>query len=102
MMKYRRMAGVAGFMSVFFFLPSLAVKLWNWLVYAPWHRKSWLVYLLIGLLVIAWVRHRAGNWKLRLQPVDQTNQPLQIAKQRLAAGELSLEEFRRIKQELLE
>lgn len=101
-MKYHRMAGVAGFMSIFFFLPSLAVKLWNCLVHAPWYRKSWLVYLVIGLLIIGWVRHRVGDWKIHRQPVDREDHPLQIAKQRLASGELSLEEFRRIKQELLE
>lgn len=101
-MKYHQIAGVAGFMSIFFFLPSLAVKLWNWLIYAPWYRKGWLVYLFIGLLLIAWVRRRVGNWKMQSQPVERPDHPLYIAKQRLAAGELTVEEFRRIKQELLE
>ncbi|MCL6590451.1 MAG: hypothetical protein K6U80_10900 [Firmicutes bacterium] len=89
--------------ALFLFLPSLAVKIWDFLVKAPWPYKSWLVYLLISIALIKWVRWRWKHRKLKYEAPTSPPAPpdlLYLAKERLVKGEISLQEFREIKQEL--
>lgn len=107
-MNLKVITRVGSLMVVFFFLPSIGIKIWQYLTEAPWPAKSWLVYLALGLSVILIVRYR---WQRRVrQKAAQTEEPdflkelklLLIAKERLVKGEITLAEFKEIRQELKE
>ena len=86
---------------VFLFLPSLGLKLWDLLLYAPWGVKSWLFYLGLAGLGFFWVRLRKRKQTEEggTEVVDMET-PLMIAKRRLAKGEINLAEYRELKEEL--
>ena len=99
-MKWKVIAWVGSFAVIFLFLPSLAVKIWNYLAGAPWQAKSWLFYIILALTVIFVVRWR---WHKRTSLKSNGHEEgslLFLAKERLVKGEISLEEFKAIKQEL--
>ncbi len=98
-MKYKGIAWVSSLASIFFFLPSLAIKLWEFMTGAPWHQKSWIFYLLSGLVIIHIVRARQRLWK-KPRDLHSPESLIFLAKQRLVKGELSIEEFRQIREEL--
>lgn len=98
-MKYKGLVWVSSLATIFLFLPSLAIKLWQYMNDAPWSQKSWILYLLLGYLIIQAVRAR---YRFRKKALD-LNSPeslVFLAKQRLVKGELSIEEFRQIREEL--
>ncbi len=99
-MKLKTVVGVGSMAVIFLFLPSLAIKAWEFLVAAPWPVKRWLVYFLVGVILvrIAMARYRRKK-QLRLEQPAATSL-LEIAKERLVRGEISLDEFRAIKEEL--
>ncbi|HEX3043557.1 MAG TPA: hypothetical protein VHY08_02285 [Bacillota bacterium] len=66
-MKHKSLIWVASLGVIFLFLPSLALKIWDFLVKAPWPYKSWLVYLLISIGLIKWVRWRLKHRKLKAE-----------------------------------
>jgi len=86
---------------IFLFLPSLGLKLWDFLIYAPWGVKSWLFYLGLAGIALFWVRLRKRKQAsaANLEIADQ-EEPIIIAKRRLAMGEINLTEYRELKQEL--
>jgi uncharacterized membrane protein len=106
-MDMKKLTWIGSLALVFFFLPSLAFKIWNFMVFAPWQVKRWLFYLIIAIVMITFIR-----WRLRrkknlpemggAQLQNEEVKPMLIAKERLAKGEISLEEFREIRQELKE
>jgi uncharacterized membrane protein len=99
-MSLRSMVWIASFATIFLFLPSLAGKTWQFLVYAPWPVKSWIVYFLIGAFLIGLARSRFRRRnRLRLEAAAPVS-PLAIAKERLARGEISIDEFRALREEL--
>ncbi len=100
-MQLKKIAWVFGVSVLFFFLPSLAGKIWSYLSQLPWGVKSVLIYFLLALGMVFWVRkrkHRAAN------PPQAPARPevslLQIVKERLAKGEIGIEEYRQLKKEL--
>lgn len=98
-MKYKGLVWVSSIATIFLFLPSLAMKLWEYVAYAPWPQKSWVLYLLSGFMIIQAVR----AWRRFRKKALDLNSPealIFIAKQRLVKGELSIEEFRQIREEL--
>ncbi|MGD8399933.1 MAG: hypothetical protein PVH64_03200 [Bacillota bacterium] len=98
-MQWEKPVFVGSFATIFFFLPSLSWKLWEWLFYAPWPYKRGLLYPLLTLLGYWGVRRRRR--RLNRNGGDQDNQSLLfMAKQRLVKGEISLEEYRAIRHEL--
>lgn len=101
-LKYKGVIWVSAFSIIFLFIPSLAQKVWSYLLYAPWQAKSWVFYILLALLAVFLVSRRFR--KKRLLQGNQLEQDslLGIAKKRLVKGEISIEEFRRIRQELKE
>ena len=98
-MKYKGLVWVSSFATIFFFLPSLAIKLWEFLIRAPWSQKSWILYLLSGIVIIQIVRGRRRLRK-KLADLRSPESLIFLAKQRLVKGELSIEEFREIREEL--
>jgi uncharacterized membrane protein len=101
-MRWRVISWVGSFTMVFLFLPSLAIKIWDYLMGAPWKAKSWIFYMMMGLLVVFWVRwrwHRHKRLATKLEKKEEVSL-LFLAKERLVKGEISLEEFREIRQEL--
>lgn len=98
-MKYKGLITVSSFATIFFFLPSLAFKLWRFLMEAPWSQKSWIVYLVSGLMIIQVARARLKSRKKPFSPPSLEALTF-LAKERLVKGELSIEEFRRIREEL--
>lgn len=98
-MKYKGLVWVSGLATIFLFLPSLAIKLWEYLIHAPWAHKSWFFYLFSGFLIIQAVRARRRFRKKALES-DSPESLIFLAKQRLVKGELSIEEFRQIREEL--
>lgn len=105
-MVLKKVTWIGSLALLFFFLPSLAYKIWNFIVFAPWQVKSWLFYLILAIVMINLIR-----WRLRRKnshpetgriPPDEEMKPMLIAKERYAKGEINLEEFRAIKQELNE
>jgi hypothetical protein len=91
---------IGSFAVIFLFLPSLALKIWDFLVTAPWQYKSWLVYLVVAVFIIMIARSRFRKKKNAPTGQGGYDSLLLTAKQRLAKGEISLEEFREIRQEL--
>lgn len=101
-MNLKIISRVGSLMVIFFFLPSIVIKIWGFLAYAPWAAKSWLVYLALGLGLIWMVRRRL---KKQLRPRTTGGGAvnlLEIAKERLVKGEISVAEFKEIRQELNE
>ncbi len=98
-MKYRGLVWVSSLASIFLFLPSLAIKLWELLTGAPWRQKSWVVYPLIAIALFQAIRIRRRFRKSKSN-LDCQDSLVYLAKQRLVKGELSLEEFRQIREEL--
>jgi len=98
-MKYKGLVWVGSLASVFLFLPSLAIKLWEFLTGAPWRQKSWFVYPLLAVALFQTIRLRSRVRKSRSN-LDCQDSLIFLAKQRLVKGELSLEEFRQIREEL--
>lgn len=98
-MKHKRLIYVCGFAIIFFFLPSLGFKLWNLLWEVPTEMKLFICYGLVGWVLLWWGRRRMQRYKA-FREVSGDQLPLCIAKRRLATGEISLDEFRQIKQEL--
>ena len=98
-MKRKVAVWVGSFAVIFLFLPSLAVKIGLFFVEAPWHAKSWFFYLLTGLLLIFFLRWRRKK-NVSLREKNEQFSLLFLAKERLAKGEISLEEFREIRREL--
>jgi uncharacterized membrane protein len=99
-MNLKVFSRVGSLAVIFFFLPSLLIKIWDFFVYAPWQAKSWLVYLIVGVGLIFLVRYR---WKKQAR-LKTAGTPeislLQTAKERLVKGEISLTEYKEIRQEL--
>lgn len=101
MMKLKKWAWIGGLALFFLLLPSFTVKLWDFLTLAPWPQKSWLVYLLVSFGVIGLVRWRMRRISSKEQnPVPSDTQLLYFAKERLAKGEITPEEYREIRREL--
>lgn len=98
-MKYKGLIWVSSFATIFLFLPSLAMKLWEFLTRAPWSQKSWVFYFLSGLVIIQVIRARR-RFRKKLSDLDSPESLILLAKQRLVRGELSIEEFRQIREEL--
>ncbi|HYH03884.1 MAG TPA: hypothetical protein VEC37_12320 [Bacillota bacterium] len=97
-MQWKQFFWVASMATVFFFLPSLAVKLWETLLFIPWQYQRWLVYPVVGWLIWVLARRR---WRRMATPAGQGEEALlDIAKRRLVKGEVTLEEFRQIREEL--
>src|SRR5689334_2485397 len=106
-MVLKKIVWVGSIALFFFFVPSLALKIWDFIVFAPWQVKSWLFYLIIAVVMINFIR-----WRLRHKNIPSVTEPestwhegekpLLIAKERLAKGEISLEEFREIRRKLKE
>ena len=99
-MGLKGLTRIASIMVIFFFLPSIAIKIWEYVIYAPWPAKSWLVYLALGIILIYLARKR---WRKRLllqQDKGDDSSLMYIAKERLVKGEISITEFQEIKQEL--
>jgi uncharacterized membrane protein len=97
-MRGKEVVWVTSLALVCFFLPSLAVKIWEMLIYISWRSPQWMVYPLIALGVYAvarWRRRRTAD-RIGAGP----DELLALAKQRLVKGEIGLEEFRQIRQEL--
>jgi Predicted membrane protein len=100
-MKLKVGVWVASISVIFLFLPSLAIKIWNYFMEAPWQAKRWIFYLLSAFALFSIIRWR---WRRRrndsmLKKKDDISL-LFLAKERLVKGEISLEEFREIKREL--
>lgn len=98
-MRYHRLVWVSILATFFLFLPSMAIKLWEFITGAPWPQKSWLVYLFLVVAVVQGVRLRRRFRKNRPN-IDSNDTLIFLAKQRLVRGELSIEEFRQIREEL--
>lgn len=98
-MKYKELVWISSLATIFFFLPSLAMKLWELLIQAPWWQKSWVVYLILGLVIVYVVRAR-HRFRKKMANLDSPESLIFLAKQRLVKGELSIEEFRQIREEL--
>lgn len=101
-MNLKIISRVGSLMVIFFFLPSLLIKIWQFVVYAPWPAKSWLVYLALGASLIFIARYRLKKRRQRRTTGSSDPNLLQIAKERLAKGEISVAEFKEIRQELNE
>lgn len=105
-MILKKFIWIGGLALIFFFLPSLAYKIWNFIIFAPWAVKSWLFYLILAVFMIKLIRWRLRLKKTRLDAVrayDDHEKPLLIiAQERLVKGEITLEEYREIRQELKE
>lgn len=101
-MNLKAISRVGSLAVIFFFLPSLFIKLWNFLVDAPWAVKRWLVYLVMGLGLILAARYRLKKHLRQKTMGNSEANLLQIAKGRLAKGEISIAEYREIRQELNE
>jgi uncharacterized membrane protein len=99
-MKWKVIAWVGSFTVIFLFLPSLAIKIWDYLVEAPWQAKSWLFYIMLALMVVFFVRWRWHKRSTVKSNGHQEGSLLFLAKERLVKGEISLEEFQAIKREL--
>ncbi|HBF39527.1 MAG TPA: hypothetical protein DDW50_19685 [Firmicutes bacterium] len=99
-MKWKVIVWVGSFAIIFLFLPSLAMKIGDYIVNAPWQDKSWLFYILIALALILGVRRRLHKRAANQSPPKEEVSLLFIAKERLVKGEISLEEFREIRREL--
>lgn len=99
-MKLKGLIWVSSFATIFLFLPSLAFKLWEFLTQAPWAQKSWLVYSATGLVLLQVVGARL-RFRKKIAGPRSPESLLFLAKQRLVKGELSLEEFRQIREEIL-
>ncbi len=99
-MGLKGLTRVGSLMIIFFFLPSIGLKIWEYLVYSPWPAKSWLVYLTLGIVLIYLARIRMR--KRALLNRKKTGEPslLQIATERLVKGEISVAEYRAIKREI--
>lgn len=98
-MEFKGLVWVGSLASIFLFLPSLAIKLQEWITGAPWSQKSWLVYTFLALIFFQVIRIRRRFQKSR--PCFGSDDSLIfLAKERLVKGELSIEEFRQIKEEL--
>ncbi len=98
-MKYKGLIWVSSFATIFLFLPSLAIKLWDFFTQAPWAQKSWILYLFSGFVIIQTVRARR-RFRRKMADLDSPESLIFLAKQRLVKGELSIEEFRQIREEL--
>lgn len=98
-MKYKGLVWVSSLATIFLFLPSLAMKLWEYLTDAPWAHKSWVLYLVSAFIIIQAVRTRRRFRKKEFD-LDSPESLIFLAKQRLVKGELSIEEFRQIREEL--
>ena len=97
-MNLRSLVWVSSISIAFLFLPSLALKILN----APWEFKRWLVYAVLALVIVHIAKKRWRNKfdSAKNKPLEPEVSPLLLAKQRLAKGEIGLEEFREIRQEL--
>ncbi|HEY8463945.1 MAG TPA: hypothetical protein VIM29_07980 [Bacillota bacterium] len=97
-MGWKALFWVGSIATFFFFLPSLLVILWDNILSISWRYQRWLVYVFLVWLVIILARRR---WR-RLAGVvpGDRDSLLLIAKRRLVQGELTLEEFRQIRDEL--
>ena len=98
-MKYHGLVWVSSLATFFLFLPSMAFKLWVFITGAPWSQKGWLVYLFLVVAIVQGVRLRR-RFRKRQPNIDSLDALLFLAKQRLVKGELSVEEFRQIREEL--
>lgn len=98
-MKSKELIWVGGFSSIFFFLPSLALKIGEYFINAPWSVKRMTGYSLVAVALIGFIRRRL-RWRKLKQAFFSKDAPLIIAQRRLAQGEISLDEFRQIKEEL--
>jgi uncharacterized membrane protein len=98
-MKHKGLVWVSSLASIFLFLPSLAIKLWEFITGASWHQKRWLVYSLVVMLLIQIIKIRL-RFRKRTSGLDSHDSLVFLAKQRLVKGELSIEEFRQIREEL--
>ncbi|TCL75263.1 hypothetical protein EDC14_1003195 [Hydrogenispora ethanolica] len=101
-MSLKSFVWVGSISVIFLFLPSLAGKVWEFFAYAPWSVKGWLIYLLMALVMIRIARARWKRRTLRKQQelADAPVSLLNIAKERLARGEINIDEFKAIKEEL--
>lgn len=99
-MKGKVVVWVGSFAIIFLFLPSLAIKIWDFLINASWSSKSWLFYVSLSLVLFFGIRWRLHKrWTALSRPKEEISL-LFIAKERLVKGEISLEEFREIRREL--
>lgn len=101
MVGLRGLTWIGSISVIFLFLPSLAIKIWEYLVTAPWPNKRWLFYFLgaIVIFIIARMRWRKRS-REKATNLQMNEEPIFLAKQRLAKGEIGIEEFRAIKDEL--
>lgn len=99
-MRFKGIIWVGGFSTVFLLLPSMAIKLWEAFKLMPWQYKSWLFYFITALVLVLVARHNLKRRKAINKPETDDNLLL-LAKKRLAQGEITLEEYRQIKEELV-
>lgn len=98
-MKFKGIIWVSGFSIIFFFLPSLALKIFDYLRFLPWRYQMWLVYFFLATIIFGFARRNFRHRKNE-KNLESKDNLLFIAKRRLAEGDISLEEFRQIKQEI--
>jgi len=87
--------------TVFLFLPSLALIVWESISSLSWEYKQWSFYLAFALIILGIARYKLRRAKLKQNTGLQVDEAsLLLAKQRLVQGEISIDEFRQIKEEL--
>ena len=103
-MKQKKIAWVGGVALVFFLLPPLGMKIWDYLIITPWPQKIWLVYLVMGIGLVGIVRLRLRRLRRKEQDQDipSESQLIYLAKERLVKGEITPEQYREIRKELKE
>jgi len=98
-MHLKSLFWLGSFSTIFFFLPSLFLKIGELFISSSWRLKIGLTYLSVGLIIVMIARRRLARLK-REKILKQPEDLLYLAKRRLAEGEITLKEFREIKQEL--
>ncbi|HOJ78161.1 MAG TPA: hypothetical protein PLZ08_01155 [Bacillota bacterium] len=100
-MKLKGIIYVSIIATVFLFLPSLALIVWESISSLSWEYKQWSFYLAFALIILGIARYKLRRAKLKQNTGLQVDEAsLLLAKQRLVQGEISIDEFRQIKEEL--
>ena len=97
-MRLKALVWVSSFAVICFFLPSLVMKLWEWLRSDLWFYRGWLIYPLVAFLLI-FIARRRRRAQLARSGMGE-GQLLLLVKERLARGEITIDEFHLLRQEL--